>query len=177
MAWDKKRLRKTKRRGMRRASSLVALVRGGLKHRSPKSDGLRFTTLWRAWEDVLGPLAPLMKPLGHKDRTLILGVEDSLLMQEAAFYTDQILTNVNAFLEEEVFDKVRVNLLMGKTPLDAIRSFGPEKPPSLVLDPGRVGGLTDLKDGDTALARAYRAYIDRMARERTGKEGPERLHE
>ncbi len=43
--------------------------------------------LWKNWEHVLGEnLAKLAKPLGTNKKTLIIGVEDSLLMQELTFF-------------------------------------------------------------------------------------------
>ncbi|MDL2207517.1 DUF721 domain-containing protein, partial [Desulfovibrio sp. OttesenSCG-928-M16] len=47
------------------------------------ADQARLVELWRHWEMVMGEmLAPLGRPLGHKDATLFIGAEDAMAMQE-----------------------------------------------------------------------------------------------
>jgi|MTBAKSStandDraft_2_1061841.scaffolds.fasta_scaffold00007_40 hypothetical protein len=122
--------------------------------------GLRLVRLWRAWRELLGPeLAPLMRPLGHRERTLILATEDPVVAQEASFLAPLVLEKVHEFLGEEVFDKVHFELLSGRVPLDEQTAPAPAPSPARPKKPGNLGGLTALLEGDSPVARCYRAYL------------------
>jgi hypothetical protein len=119
----------------------------------------RLVRLYRDWDRVVGPdIAALVRPLGRRKRTLVVGAEDTLAVQEAHYAAPEILERVHAHLGEECFDKVKVDLLMGKTPLDtskvpqAARAKYPLPP-----RPGTLGGL-DL-DPESAVGRSYAAYL------------------
>lgn len=122
--------------------------------------GLKLVRLWRAWSELLGPeLAPLMRPLGHRERTLILATEDPVVAQEASFLAPLVLDKVHEFLGEEVFDKVHFELLSGRVPLDVQTAPAPAPSPVRPRRPGNLGGLTALLEGDSPVARCYRAYV------------------
>ncbi len=130
-------------------------------------------SLWRNWDDVMGPLAGMVMPLGSRDRTLIVGVEDSAVQQEMHYYGPMIVDNANAFLEKKVFDKVRVELLMGKTPLTNVSGKRVHRSPLPTIRPKNLGALMESIPPDSPVGRSYRAYIrmfDRQGRDEGGCE-------
>ena len=128
----------------------------GFLDRLDTRGGLALVRLWAAWDELLGEMAPLARPLGHRKRTLILAAGDPMVMQEAQFLAPMILQKVHEFLSQEVFDKVVFELLNGRTPLDgAIRLEAPE-PPRKLKRPEQLGELE--LDPDTPMGRCYRAY-------------------
>ncbi|MDD3313674.1 DUF721 domain-containing protein [Pseudodesulfovibrio sp.] len=118
--------------------------------------GMALVRLWNHWGELMGEMAALARPLGHRRRTLILAAGDPMVMQEAQFLAPMILARVTEFLGEEVFDKVTFELLNGRTPLDgAIRLEAPE-PPRKLKKPEKLGELE--LDPDSPLGKCYRAY-------------------
>jgi hypothetical protein len=118
---------------------------------------LRLASLWREWPRLFAD-APfdLGQPLGGRDRVLVVGVEDPMAMQELSFARLDILERANAFLGEQCFDKVRLELIHGQASLGTTRVFPGAKPPAPVALP-RVGGL-DLPR-DTPIGRCYAKYV------------------
>ncbi len=135
---------------------------GALTKRLDGGLGLRLAALWRHWGEVLGQFAEMARPLGRKRRTLILGCEDAMAMQELTFVEEEILERVHEFLGEECFDKVRFDLIEGRASLDMI------KPPKVIRGerrlprPANLGGVRELLDNETAIGRSYRAYVALM---------------
>lgn len=129
--------------------------------------GLRLAVLWTSWPVIVGPeAAELARPLGHNKTTLLLGVEDAVAMQEISFQTPRILQAANAFLGEPFFDKVRLDLLGGRTSLDAIAGSLLDRRKLAPLSPEGIGqklqGLGNIRGGFSgipALERCYRAYV------------------
>jgi hypothetical protein len=81
----------------------------------------RLAEIWSSWPTVVGPeIADMAKPLGRNKTTLLLGVEDPMVMQEMHFHAPAILRAVNGALGEKVFDKVRLDLLGGRSSLVAV---------------------------------------------------------
>jgi len=118
--------------------------------------GMALVRLWNHWGELMGEMASLARPLGHRRRTLILAAGDPMVMQEAQFLAPMILSKVTEFLGEEVFDKVTFELLNGRTPLDgAIRLEAPE-PPRKLKKPEKLGGLE--LDPESPMGKCYRAY-------------------
>ena len=75
--------------------------------------------LWRDWRTIVDPfIAEMVRPLSTRKQTLVLGAQDSLVMQEIHFLAPEILNVVNRHLGEEIFDKVVFELISGKIPLD-----------------------------------------------------------
>lgn len=81
----------------------------------------RLAEIWSSWPTIVGQeIADLAKPLGRNKATLLLGVEDALVMQEMHFHAPNILRAVNTALGEKVFDKVHLDLLSGRSSLSAV---------------------------------------------------------
>ncbi len=119
----------------------------------------RLVRLWRSWTEVLGEeTARLVRPLGHRHTTLLLGAEDPAALQEATYYVPEILDRVNAFLKETCFDGVQLNLLMNRIPLDVVPVDIPS--PRLTLSaPETLGAASQHIPPDSPAGRAYRAYV------------------
>lgn len=123
------------------------------------------TRLWRDWSEVVGPqIAEIAKPLGHRETTLIIGVEDSMLMQEMHLYAPALIEQANDFLSMKFFDKVQLELIGKQVPLDRVpeetpgpRAFRPRRP-------RKLGGLLDGLDPQSPVAKCYRAYVEQFAR-------------
>jgi hypothetical protein len=134
--------------------------------RYDKKGGLRLVRLWLEWENIVGPeVAELAKPLGHKDGTLIMHTEDAIAAQQLTYFAPEILARVNAFLGQEVFDKVRFELLNGRVPLGEKRRERPQASPLRVQRPPKLGGLAGKLDPDSAVGRCYMAYVKRFAQD------------
>jgi len=132
--------------------------------RFDKKGGLKLVRLWRQWAEIVGPeVAELAQPVGHKDRALILNTEDAVAAQELSYYAPELLSRVNAFFGEEVFDKVRFELLNGRVPLGENKKAEAEPAPRPQEKPLEVGGLLDKIDPDSALGRCYLAYVRHYA--------------
>jgi len=144
-----RRRRKAQRLGEALPNLLNGLDRAG---------GRDLVRLWRAWDELLGDVARMARPLGHRGGRLVLAADDPIVMQEAQFLGPMILERVNGFLGQEVFDKVVFELLNGRVPLDGeIRPEAPE-PPRKLKKPEKLGSLNDKLDPDSPVGRCYRAY-------------------
>ncbi|MGE4297798.1 MAG: DUF721 domain-containing protein [Desulfovibrionaceae bacterium] len=125
--------------------------------------GFSLVRLWRAWPQVVGEhIAEVARPLGHRKTTLIIGADDSMVAQELTYYAPQIIEDVNAFLGKETFDKVQVELVMGKAPLDTVSLAKPVMPETNPGRPEKLGGLAGRLDPQSPVARCYEAYIRMM---------------
>ncbi len=130
---------------------------------------LRLVRLWKNWERILGPETSRMaRPLGHRNKTLILAAEDPIVVQEASFLSPLILEKINEFFGEEVFDKVLFELLSGRVPLDGQEKPVKAGPPKAPEKPGKLGSLLHDISEDSAIGRCYRAYV-RMFAEKEDK--------
>jgi len=118
--------------------------------------------LWRQWPELIGEeLANMVKPLGRQGSTLILGVEDNLLMQEMVYNSETLLEAISQFLGWNPFDNIKYKLLQNKTALDEV-SLERENLGSRLghlPDSEQVGALLDVLPEDTPFGRCYRAYI------------------
>jgi len=124
--------------------------------RPDAAQGFRLAMLWPRWRDILGDVAPYARPLGHKRKTLLAGVDDPLAMQESLYDAPWILERVNAFLKQQLFDKVQFDLLHGKTPLDVATGAAV----TFRQQPPCIKSLGTLRlDQNTAVGRAYAAYV------------------
>lgn len=128
----------------------------------------------------------MAKPLGRNKSTLLLGVEDPMVMQELHFHSPAILVAVNSALGEKLFDKVRLDLLGGRSSLAAIaeginaelaagRREIARSSPEGYLDLAISGsGQSEHRfAGVPALARCYRAYVRNLARMKTQRDQDE----
>ncbi len=134
--------------------------------RYDKKGGLRLVRLWLEWEAIVGPdVAELARPLGHKDGTLLLYTEDAIAAQQLTYFAPEIISRVNAFLGQEVFDKVRFELLNGRVPLGENRRERPQASPLRVQRPPILGGLAGKLDPQSAVGRCYMAYVKRFTQD------------
>jgi len=122
-------------------------------------NNFRLAQLWNNWSEVVGSkLADLIRPLGHKQHTLILGADDSIVIQEMNFFAPQILDKVNDFLGQPFFDKIRFELIKGRTPLDQQLVITPVRQRSL-KKPQNLGNLLDKLPKDSPVYKCYKKYI------------------
>lgn len=132
-----------------------------------KKGGLKLVRLWRDWATVVGPdVAELARPLGHREGALVLFTEDAAAAQQLSYYAPEIIERVNAFLGQEVFDKVRFELLNGRIPLGEHHRPVAEAPPAPLAAPKDVGGLLDKIDLESPVGKAYLAYLRRLSGQR-----------
>ncbi len=107
-----KKYRKARKR--KRRSSIPTHVGGQifalLRSMGGSPQKARLAKLWNEWLEVMGNEFSGAIPLGHKDGTLFLGVEDSMEMQELGLQSSLILEKVNDYMEEEYFSRLRVTL-------------------------------------------------------------------
>lgn len=125
---------------------------------------LGLVRLWRAWPEVLGrEISRMAHPLAVRGTTLILAGEDPVVVQELSYFAPQILERVNAFLVraggQEVFDKVRFEMLDGRIPLDGHGSDPVEVPLPEPKKPRDIGALLEKLPADSPVGRCYRAYV------------------
>ena len=137
---------------------------GVLRGLGSSPDQARLSLLWRHWEIVMGPgLAPLARPLGHRDAMLLVGADDAMSLQELHLQSDEILERVNAFMEKPFFRTVKVSLILGKTELDGplrrAAAFEEDCPPlpRSAADGRYLGGM----DPESPVARAYARFAAR----------------
>jgi len=149
----------------------------------------RLAEIWSSWPRIVGQdIADLAKPLGRNKSTLLLGVEDPMVMQEMHFHAPTIMRDVNAALGEKVFDKVRLDLLGARSSLIAVADALEHE-----LREGRktVSGsmptayeqagvrLDDMNDAHgrfaavPALERCYRSYVRLLEKMETQQKCPE----
>ncbi|MFP4317010.1 MAG: DUF721 domain-containing protein [Desulfovibrionales bacterium] len=146
---------------MDRVQSLKTVLEGFLARKGAEN-GFALARLWKVWPEVVGPeVAELAKPIGHRKGRLILGAEDSIVLQEITYFGPQILERVNGFLGRKFFDKVSVELIRGRSPLDSI-DVSPRFEPLPVPKPEHLGALIGAMDEDSPVARCYRAYVRMM---------------
>jgi hypothetical protein len=150
--------RTTDRPGRRRKARRVGDALPNFLNGLDRTGGRDLVRLWRAWDELLGDVARMARPLGHRGGRLVLAADDPIVMQEAQFLGPMILERVNGFLGKEVFDKVVFELLNGRVPLDGeIRPEAP-KPPRKLKKPEKLGSLNEKLDPDSPVGRCYRAY-------------------
>jgi hypothetical protein len=120
----------------------------------------QFVEVCRRWEAIVGvETAALVRPLGHRRRELLLGTEDPVAMQEMVFAAPEIVSLVNAALGQDVFDKVRFDLLGSRVSLDALRAEAPRFSVPPELCPAQLGGLSGKLDPATPVGRCYAKYV------------------
>ncbi len=145
--------------GRKGASVQDALQRFFERHKGHES--FHLLHLWDNWPMVMGEaLCAMAHPLGAKDRLLIIGVEDNLAMHELSFQVPQILARANAFMNEQYFRQVRLELLQKRKPLYprlalCRRDLTMERP-----KPSNLGRLKDSIDPNSAAGRAYLSYVE-----------------
>lgn len=120
---------------------------------------LAIARLWRHWPKILGPdIADMIRPLGHRKETMLIGATNSMVMQEFSFFAQDILEKANAFLGSSYFQEVKIELMAGRPALD--QSLLPPiparaKPPR----PAVLGNLLPCMDPSSPVTSCYRAYV------------------
>ena len=134
----------------------------------------RLVALWKNWDRIMGEdIASIGYPLGHKDRALTIGADDSMAMQELSLMAEDILERANEAMGEGYFDKVTVTLMQGKNAL-AREDEAPEVPgpaagaPRSGLAPQPIGALKGRLDPDSPITRCYEAFVAAAEQERKG---------
>ena len=100
-----------------RQDSLAGRIIEKLAQDSGQEVQFRLVELWNNWKIVMGPLAGLAVPLGHRGKKLVIAAEDNMAQQELTFCTDEILARANSFLEEPYFTECQVKLRLGQKDL------------------------------------------------------------
>ena len=124
---------------------------------------LRLAQMWSNWSEIVGSeeLADLIRPLGHRQRTLILGAEDSITIQEMNFFVPQLLDKVNDFLGQPFFDKIRFELLKGRTPLNqSVLVSTKYRRRCSLKKPQSLGKLLDKLPKDSPVYKCYKKYVN-----------------
>ncbi len=133
--------------------------RGGAEH-------ARLTLLWEHWNMVMGEeLSSLASPLGHKKGTLLLAAEDPMAAQDLAMQSAEILERANAFMNEQYFSRVQVELAMGRQGLsDRLPPLRPRPQDYRVSRPENLGSLKNILSPDSPVGRCYEAYLRYFSR-------------
>lgn len=119
-----------------------------------------FVEACRRWREIVGPVtAELVRPLGHRRRELLLGADDPVAMQEMVFAAPQIVSQINAALGHDAFDRVRFDLLGNRTSLDAARAEPPRFATPAVTRPDHLGNLAGQLDPSSPVGRCYAKYV------------------
>ncbi|MBQ7584838.1 MAG: DUF721 domain-containing protein [Desulfovibrionaceae bacterium] len=117
--------------------------------------------LWECWDHVFGQtnLAELALPLGHEGDTLIIGCEDSMLIQELRMQESEILEYVNGFMFKQFFKKIRVILLGKNKNLNHQVKF--ENLPPSEAKPGAklTGKFLNNMDKNSPVAKCYANFV------------------
>lgn len=120
---------------------------------------LAIARLWQHWEEIFGPeLAAMIRPLGHRKETLLLGATNSMVVQEFSYFSATILEKANTFLGTTFFQKVQIELMAGRPALDQPLLPPPpprKKPPR----PEPLGQLLSSLDPASPVTKCYRAYV------------------
>lgn len=124
--------------------------------------------LWANWETVMGPgVGNLGVPLEVKGKTLFIGADDNMAMQELNMQTYYILQRANGYLKEhpldkeEHFDKIRITLRRGRKALTGRPEKAPAQPFQVPkappLPPEGFGALKNKLDSDNPVGSCYKA--------------------
>ncbi|WP_461209614.1 DciA family protein [Desulfocurvus sp. DL9XJH121] len=151
---------------MKRFSSAIGEF---LSKRDEKGTQYHLSRLWRNWAEAVGPqIADVARPMGHRGTTLLIGVEDQMLMQEMVYYSPALMEQANAYLGMNFFDKVHVDLIGNHVSLDSLPGQAPGAWSPEPERPTRLGGLLERLDPDSPIGRCYRAYVGFFARKEEG---------
>lgn len=154
------------RKGERRREMLPAgpdLARLLAARAAPESAQL--FRLWQNWEMVMGPdLAGLAIPLGTRHKSLLIGGEDNMVLQELSYQNEEILERVNAFMDAPsfapCFERVELHLLARHPRLDMAPAIQPAtrfRPRP--TRPASLSGAALDALADSPVKRAYEAFV------------------
>lgn len=125
---------------------------------------LQIASIWEQWPRIIGSsLQDLARPLGTRKDTLIIGVENSLVMQECLFYSEQILEKVEAYLGWQPFDKIKFELISDTVCLDEIFvTCDFQKQPARI--PDELGNLLETVPEESPVGSCYRTYLKMLGK-------------
>ncbi len=131
---------------------------------------LAIARLWRHWPQILGEdIAAMIRPLGHRQTTMLLGATNSMVMQEFSYFAQNILDKANEFLGNAYFQKVQIELMAGRPALD--ESLLPKiPPPPKPPEPDVLGNLLPCMDPSSPVTSCYRAYVKHFRPDLLGPE-------
>lgn len=132
-----------------------------LKKHDPDGMQRRFRKLWRNWSRIVDEdIALTARPIGHRKRILILGVDDSMAMQNVTYSCPMILYQVNEYLGQAVFDKVIAELIRDRKTLDTIEKKVAPAPRIKPVRPQTLGSKRPNFEPGSAIAQCYDAYVN-----------------
>jgi len=140
-------------------SSLDELIPAWLQSKGLSPKNAQIIQLWRNWPMVMGRfLSPVAKPLGCRGKTLIVGAEDNLILQDLNMCSKEILERTNAFMGEDCFERVEFRLCLNKTPLNLVKIPELENlpPPNLPPRPDKAGFFLD---PNSPIGLCHQAYL------------------
>ena len=127
----------------------------------------RLHHLWECWSVVLGDMARLACPLGHRGQTLLLGCEDSMASQEITMRAKEILERTTAFLGRPLFKKIRAEVILGRHTLI-------EPLPALPVLPAPVSRATgkylSFMPPDSPVGRCYAEFSGKNHSDAPGRQ-------
>ncbi|NCD24970.1 MAG: DUF721 domain-containing protein [Deltaproteobacteria bacterium] len=120
---------------------------------------LAIARLWRHWPEIFGTdMAEMIRPLGRRKTTMLLGTTNSMVMQEFSFLGPEILEKANTFLGTNYFQELKLELMSGRPPLDESLLPIPSPSPTPPL-PEPLGNLLPCMDPSSPVTACYRAYV------------------
>lgn len=130
--------------------------------KNPHQDILR--ELWDNWDMVCPQeVYSLVKPFAYKGKTLFLGADNPVDLQEIRMYYAEILEHVNIFLDSyglnNYFEKLEFSLIQGKKSLLERESMPEHFQRCFPPRPREYGGKIDFH-GNKSLERCYEAYCN-----------------
>ncbi len=122
--------------------------------------------LWKSWSAIMGEdIAGLGFPLGHNKKTLLVGSDDNMALQELSMQSMEILERANVFMDSNFFETVKFVLLQGQRPLNLFRPRSSAEHPKIQLeDLPQIGALLGKLNPESPVTLCYEAYV-RLAKE------------
>lgn len=145
-----------------RMSSIKEQIETVLLNLNSGSEEKLLVELWRNWRMVMGPyLEGIAYPLGRREKTLIVGGEDTMALQELAFMKEELLERVNAFMDRTFFDKVDLQLCMGRQLVYKKQISQENMPKKLKIPKQHAAEQSDslVLDSNSPISRCYKVYL------------------
>lgn len=87
------------------APKAIAQIIEGLRESSELGKQFHLAKIWKHWPEIAGmKLMPRGRPLGVRDKTLIVEVESSVWIHRYSYHEHAILNRINKLLREELLD-------------------------------------------------------------------------
>ncbi|MGL4721696.1 MAG: DUF721 domain-containing protein [Desulfovibrionaceae bacterium] len=117
--------------------------------------------LWKNWDTIMGsPIKDILSPVDTRKTTLLLTATNSVALQEAHYYKEDILQKVHSFLGMEYFHSISIRHSLGETPLTKSNSIIYS---SEIYAPTVHSIFSDnIVSHNSAIQKAYNAFRKRM---------------